>query len=151
MIFPAKHKYFISVIYCFPTTHHHHLFTQTQGRAAQTALRRAGEVWPPLTRSTTAIPHTLTVPRFTSGSILSRNWDSVLLGDRKSASSWLLLSSGCCRSFWRENAFQHVLTQTCGLEQLLSCPLFSLFRLIITKWIEFVRVIWDSSRKTKFL
>lgn len=44
--------------------------------------------------------HTLTVPRFTSGSILSRNWDSVLWGDRKSANSWLLLSSGCCRSFW---------------------------------------------------
>lgn len=47
------------------------------------------------------VPHT--VPRFTSGNILSRNWDSMLWGDRKSASSWLLLSSGCCRSFCKVN------------------------------------------------
>ncbi len=38
------------------------------------------------------------IPRLTSGSILSKNWDSMLNGDRKSANSWLLLSSGCCRS-----------------------------------------------------
>lgn len=50
-----------------------------------------------------AITLTLAVPRFTSGSILSRNWDSMLWGDRKSANSWLLLSSGCCRSFWRSD------------------------------------------------
>lgn len=40
------------------------------------------------------------IPRFTSGNILSRNWVSPPLGDRKSAKSWLLLSSGCCRSFF---------------------------------------------------
>lgn len=46
-----------------------------------------------------------TVPRFTSGNILSRNWDSILWGDKKSARSWLLLSSGCCRSFCKESTF----------------------------------------------
>lgn len=150
MIFPAKHKHFISVMYCFPTTHHHHRFTQTQGRAAQTSPRRAGEVWPSPTQSITSIRHTLTVPRFTSGSILSRNWDSVLLGDRKSASSWLLLSSGCCRSFWRGNAFQHVLTETCDLEQLLSYPLFYVFRLYYQRD-RICPGFWDPSWTTKFL
>lgn len=50
-----------------------------------------------------------TVPRFTSGNILSRNWDSMLCGDRKSARSWLLLSSGCCRSFCKDQCKHIVL------------------------------------------
>lgn len=52
-----------------------------------------------LSASFTFLSRTLAVPKFTSGSILSRNWDSTLWGERKSARSWLLLSSGCCRSF----------------------------------------------------
>lgn len=108
MIFPVKHKYFISVMNGLLTIHHYNLLTETQGQAAQTSLHCA---WccisPP--QHNPSHWHTLTVPRFTSGSILSRNWDSVLWGDRKSANNWLLLSSGCCRSFWRGNENIHSL------------------------------------------
>lgn len=48
------------------------------------------------------------IPRFTSGNILSRNWVSPPLGDRKSAKSWLLLSSGCCRSFFETKGTKEV-------------------------------------------
>lgn len=70
--------------------------------------------------------HTHTVPRLTSGSILSKNWDSILWGDRKSARSWLLLSSGCCRSFCKEkhifsfflqwNILWRTLDRCCGFQ-----------------------------------
>lgn len=45
----------------------------------------------------------LFLPKFTSGNILSRNCVSPPLRDKKSAKSWLLLSSGCCESFCEEN------------------------------------------------
>lgn len=48
------------------------------------------------------------IPRFTSGNILSRNWVSPPLGDRKSAKSWLLLNSGCCRSFFETEGKKEV-------------------------------------------
>lgn len=54
----------------------------------------------------------LHIPRLTSERARSRNWDSILCGDRKSARSWLLLSSGWWRSFFTNT--KHVNISQCS-------------------------------------
>lgn len=123
MIFPVKHKYFISVMYCLPTAHHHHLFTQTQGRDVQTSLLRTRHIPP----APDTIHHT----------------DTLLLypGSRQAASCpgtvtlccWgteSLPATGCCSAPGA--------AEVSGEEMQVDVHQASPFSVLITKWIEFV-------------